>query len=189
MLDAGYKKLGMTPTLQCHAIEFELASKQPGKAVERLRALEPALGASPDWKVEWPNWYCSQASESRHRRCWTPHRLNWIRCATVDLAGQDRARTCRFPAGLTTVTCHGRRHTLSPNTPNPNRKSVPGTGAMPGTSRTNHAPRVGPSMNWRRGNDVMMTSWPSGPGRSYRAATDAGYGVSEVSSQPCISSP
>lgn len=52
ILDEGNRKLGITPQLQRYAIELELARMQPAKAVERLRALEPMLGESPDWKVD-----------------------------------------------------------------------------------------------------------------------------------------
>ena len=51
LLDQGNQKLGITPQLQYYAIELELQAKQPQKAVERMRQLEPILGESPDWKV------------------------------------------------------------------------------------------------------------------------------------------
>ena len=51
IIDQGNKKLGITPQLQQRAIELELRQKRPGKAVERMRALQPILGESPDWKV------------------------------------------------------------------------------------------------------------------------------------------
>lgn len=52
LLDQGNAKLGVTPQIQRKAVALELRRKQPGRAIERLRALEPMLGESPDWKVE-----------------------------------------------------------------------------------------------------------------------------------------
>jgi hypothetical protein len=42
----------ITPQVQRKAIALELRLGQPDRAIERLRALEPTLGNSPDWKVE-----------------------------------------------------------------------------------------------------------------------------------------
>jgi len=52
VLDQGIAKLGVTPQIQRKAVALELRRKQPGRAIERMRALEPMLGESPDWKVE-----------------------------------------------------------------------------------------------------------------------------------------
>jgi tetratricopeptide (TPR) repeat protein len=52
VLDQANAKLGLTPQIQHKAIELELRRKQPERAIERMRALEPMLGESPDWKVE-----------------------------------------------------------------------------------------------------------------------------------------
>ncbi len=52
IIDQGNEKLGITPQLQQYAIKLELARKQPDKAIERLRTLEPILGKSPGWKVD-----------------------------------------------------------------------------------------------------------------------------------------
>lgn len=52
VLDQGNAKLGVTPQIQRKAIALELRRKQPGRAIERMRSLEPMLGESPDWKVE-----------------------------------------------------------------------------------------------------------------------------------------
>ena len=51
ILDSGNAKLGLTPQLQQYAIQLELQRKRPDLAVERMRALEPMLGNSPEWKV------------------------------------------------------------------------------------------------------------------------------------------
>jgi tetratricopeptide (TPR) repeat protein len=52
VLDQANAKLGVTPQIQRKAIALELRREQPGRALERMRELEPTLGASPDWKVE-----------------------------------------------------------------------------------------------------------------------------------------
>lgn len=52
VIDAGNKKLGLTPQLQRRAIELEMARGQSNKAVQRLWTLQPMLGESPDWKVD-----------------------------------------------------------------------------------------------------------------------------------------
>lgn len=52
VLDQGNAKLGVTPQLQRKAVALELRLGQPERAIERMRALEPTLGDSPDWKVE-----------------------------------------------------------------------------------------------------------------------------------------
>jgi tetratricopeptide (TPR) repeat protein len=52
VLDQGNAKLGVTPQIQRKAVALELRRKQPERAIERMRALEPMLGESPDWKVE-----------------------------------------------------------------------------------------------------------------------------------------
>ena len=52
ILDEGTAKLGITPQLQYRAIRLELSRDQPHAALERMRALQPALGQSPEWKVE-----------------------------------------------------------------------------------------------------------------------------------------
>lgn len=52
ILDAGNAKLGITPQLQRYATELELARGQPGRAVQRLRTLQTALGDSPGWKTD-----------------------------------------------------------------------------------------------------------------------------------------
>ena len=57
LLDSGNAKLGLTPQLQQHAIQLELRRKRADLAVERMRALEPMLGNSPEWKVEMAELY------------------------------------------------------------------------------------------------------------------------------------
>jgi len=52
VLDQANAKIGVTPQIQRHAIALELRLGRPERAIERMRALEPALGGSPDWKVE-----------------------------------------------------------------------------------------------------------------------------------------
>jgi hypothetical protein len=52
VLDQGNAKLGVTPQVQRKAVALELRLGQPDRAIERMRALEPTLGDSPDWKVE-----------------------------------------------------------------------------------------------------------------------------------------
>jgi tetratricopeptide (TPR) repeat protein len=52
VLDQANAKLGLTPQIQRKAVALELRRNQPERAIERMRALEPMLGASPDWKVE-----------------------------------------------------------------------------------------------------------------------------------------
>ena len=51
ILDQANEKLGMTPQIQKYAITLELQKKRPEKAIERMLALEPILGAGPEWKV------------------------------------------------------------------------------------------------------------------------------------------
>jgi tetratricopeptide (TPR) repeat protein len=57
ILDSGNAKLGLTPQLQQYAIQLELRRKRPDLAVERMHALEPMLGNSPEWKVEMAELY------------------------------------------------------------------------------------------------------------------------------------
>ena len=52
ILDGGNAKLGVTPQLQKRAIRLELQRGRPDLAIERLDALKPMLGHSPEWKVE-----------------------------------------------------------------------------------------------------------------------------------------
>lgn len=52
ILDEGNRKLGVTPQLQYLAIELELRSDRPRQALERMAALQPALGKSAEWKVD-----------------------------------------------------------------------------------------------------------------------------------------
>lgn len=52
MLDRGMERLGVVPQLQQPALELELLRGREAQALDRLRSLEPALGESPDWKVE-----------------------------------------------------------------------------------------------------------------------------------------
>ena len=52
MLDKGIARLGVIPQLQQYAIELELERKNIARAIDRLETLEPALGESPEWKVE-----------------------------------------------------------------------------------------------------------------------------------------
>ena len=52
MLDRGMKRLGVIPQLQQYAIALELERKNTEAAIDRLEALEPMLGESPDWKVD-----------------------------------------------------------------------------------------------------------------------------------------
>lgn len=51
-LDSGIEKLGLAPQLQQYAIRLELARNRTDLAIQRQQTLEPALGKSPDWKVE-----------------------------------------------------------------------------------------------------------------------------------------
>ena len=52
ILDQGNLKLGITPQLQQYAIQLELRRDRPLAALDRLRALQPILGQSPEWKVD-----------------------------------------------------------------------------------------------------------------------------------------
>ncbi len=52
MLDRGMERLGVIPQLQQYAIALELERKNTAQAIDRLEALEPAMGESPDWKVD-----------------------------------------------------------------------------------------------------------------------------------------
>ena len=52
MLDRGMERLGVIPQLQQYAIALELERKNTEAAIDRLEALEPVLGESPDWKVD-----------------------------------------------------------------------------------------------------------------------------------------
>jgi tetratricopeptide (TPR) repeat protein len=57
ILDAGIAKLGLNPQLQHHAIELELKSQRPDRALARGEALRPILGDSPEWKVDMAELY------------------------------------------------------------------------------------------------------------------------------------
>jgi tetratricopeptide (TPR) repeat protein len=57
ILDAGIAKLGLNPQLQHHAIELELTSQRPDRALARGDALRPILGDSPEWKVDMAELY------------------------------------------------------------------------------------------------------------------------------------
>ena len=52
MLGRGMERLGVIPQLQQYAIALELERKNTEAAIDRLEALEPVLGESPDWKVD-----------------------------------------------------------------------------------------------------------------------------------------
>jgi tetratricopeptide (TPR) repeat protein len=52
MLDEGMERLGVIPQLQHYAIQLELERKNTAGAIARLESLGPAMGESPDWKVE-----------------------------------------------------------------------------------------------------------------------------------------
>lgn len=52
ILDRGIEKLGVIPQLQNRAIELERSRGHYAAAIERLISLRPALGKSPDWKIE-----------------------------------------------------------------------------------------------------------------------------------------
>lgn len=52
MLDRGIAQLGIIPQLQKPAIDIERRRGNIAGAIARLESLEPALGASPDWKVD-----------------------------------------------------------------------------------------------------------------------------------------
>ena len=52
MLDEGIERLGMIPQLQRPAIELEKRRGNLPAAIDRLEALRPVLGGSPDWKVD-----------------------------------------------------------------------------------------------------------------------------------------
>ena len=52
LLDQGLVQLGMIPQLQHYAIELESQRGNYPAALSRLQSLEPALGASPQWKVD-----------------------------------------------------------------------------------------------------------------------------------------
>jgi tetratricopeptide (TPR) repeat protein len=52
MLDRGIARLGVIPQLQQPAIELERRRGNTAQAIARLETLEPALGDSPDWKVD-----------------------------------------------------------------------------------------------------------------------------------------
>lgn len=57
ILDSGIAKLGLNPQLQHHAIELELTSQRPDRALARGDALRPILGDSPEWKVDMAELY------------------------------------------------------------------------------------------------------------------------------------
>lgn len=52
LLDAGMARLGTIPQLQRPAIALERRRGRLGDAIRRLESLEPALGGSPDWKID-----------------------------------------------------------------------------------------------------------------------------------------
>ena len=52
MLDQGMERLGVIVQLQRYAIALELERGSVAGAIDRLESLEPALGASPDWKID-----------------------------------------------------------------------------------------------------------------------------------------
>jgi thioredoxin-like negative regulator of GroEL len=52
ILDEGNQKLGIIPQLQYLASQLELRAGRPGQAVQRMAALEPAMGKSASWKVD-----------------------------------------------------------------------------------------------------------------------------------------
>jgi tetratricopeptide (TPR) repeat protein len=51
MLDRGMERLGVIAHLQQRAIDLELQRNNIAGAIDRLGALEPSMGESPDWKV------------------------------------------------------------------------------------------------------------------------------------------
>ncbi len=57
ILDAGIAKLGLNPQLQHHAIELDLTSQRPDRALARAEALRPILGDSPEWKIDMADLY------------------------------------------------------------------------------------------------------------------------------------
>ena len=52
MLDRGMARLGVIAQLQLPAVELEKRRDNTAQAIARLATLEPALGSSPDWKVD-----------------------------------------------------------------------------------------------------------------------------------------
>jgi predicted Zn-dependent protease len=52
MLDRGMERLGVIAQLQRPAIDLERRRGRVDSAIDRLMTLEPALGRSPDWKVD-----------------------------------------------------------------------------------------------------------------------------------------
>jgi len=52
ILDAGIERLGVIPQLQQYAITLERDRNRDDLALDRLEAMESALGAGPDWQIE-----------------------------------------------------------------------------------------------------------------------------------------
>ena len=68
ILDAGIAKLGLNPQLQHHAIELELTSQRPDRALARGDALRPILGESPEWKVDMAELYLLNGARAQADR-------------------------------------------------------------------------------------------------------------------------
>lgn len=115
VLDQANAKLGITPQVQRKAIALELRLGQPDRAIERLRALEPTLGDSPDWKVEMGELLLSAGRAEQAQA--------WFRKAADQLEGlrptPARQQLMRRAQGHLDATATGRSVPTAPVSPSP----------------------------------------------------------------------
>ena len=115
VLDQANAKLGITPQVQRKAIALELRLRQPDRAIERLRALEPTLGDSPDWKVEMGELLLSAGRAEQAQA--------WFRKAADQLEGlrptPARQQLMRRAQGHLDATATGRSVPTAPVSPSP----------------------------------------------------------------------
>lgn len=100
ILDSGNVKLGLTPQLQQYAIQLELGRKRPDLAVERMRALEPMLGNSPEWKVKMAELYIGtgQTEQANNLLNGAARQLDSLRRTPARI--ELRSRIAQLEAGL-----------------------------------------------------------------------------------------
>lgn len=115
VLDQANARLGITPQVQRKAIALELRLGQPDRAIERLRALEPTLGDSPDWKVEMGELLLSAGRGEQAQA--------WFRKAADQLQGlrptPARQQLMRRAQGHLDATATGRSVPTAPVLPSP----------------------------------------------------------------------
>ena len=115
VLDQANARLGITPQVQRKAIALELRLGQPDRAIERLRALEPTLGDSPDWKVEMGELLLSAGRAEQAQA--------WFRKAADQLQGlrptSARQQLMRRAQGHLDATATGRSVPTAPVLPSP----------------------------------------------------------------------